>query len=97
DRRSIGVIDHVVVEVQIIVDHVLNQCTQQNYVSATANSDVTVRKCGSTCVARIDVNNTSTTLFGFSYPLETHGVRSEEHTSELQSRFDLVCHRLLDK
>src|SRR5699024_12163990 len=23
--------------------------------------------------------------------------RSEEHTSELQSRFDLVCHPLLDK
>src|SRR5699024_11288208 len=23
--------------------------------------------------------------------------RSEEHTSELQSRFDLVCHLLLDK
>src|SRR5699024_12530835 len=25
------------------------------------------------------------------------GERSEEHTSELQSRFDLVCRRLLDK
>src|SRR5699024_11410036 len=23
--------------------------------------------------------------------------RSEEHTSELQSRFDIVCHHLLDK
>src|SRR5699024_11315715 len=27
----------------------------------------------------------------------THALRSEEHTSELQSRFDLVCRRLLDK
>src|SRR5699024_10989284 len=27
----------------------------------------------------------------------THGVRSEEHTSELQSRFDLVCRLLLEK
>src|SRR5437868_9130006 len=26
-----------------------------------------------------------------------HGVRSEEHTSELQSRFDLVCRLLLEK
>src|SRR5699024_12804421 len=27
----------------------------------------------------------------------TFGVRSEEHTSELQSRFDLVCRLLLEK
>src|SRR5437868_8029814 len=26
-----------------------------------------------------------------------HGERSEEHTSELQSRFDLVCRLLLEK
>src|SRR5699024_11819378 len=26
-----------------------------------------------------------------------HGLRSEEHTSELQSRFDLVCRLLLEK
>src|SRR5438067_7348755 len=26
-----------------------------------------------------------------------HGMRSEEHTSELQSRFDLVCRLLLEK
>src|SRR5699024_12440167 len=29
--------------------------------------------------------------------LFNHGVRSEEHTSELQSRFDLVCRLLLEK
>src|SRR5207249_6421015 len=28
---------------------------------------------------------------------ETNGRRSEEHTSELQSRFDLVCRLLLEK
>src|SRR5699024_11502928 len=27
----------------------------------------------------------------------TEGLRSEEHTSELQSRFDLVCRLLLEK
>src|SRR5437868_11874201 len=27
----------------------------------------------------------------------TRSIRSEEHTSELQSRFDLVCRLLLDK
>src|SRR5207247_9815792 len=29
--------------------------------------------------------------------LDGHGVRSEEHTSELQSRVDLVCRLLLEK
>src|SRR5207249_5412301 len=28
---------------------------------------------------------------------DTHNLRSEEHTSELQSRFDLVCRLLLEK
>src|SRR5699024_12233889 len=30
-------------------------------------------------------------------PLTGSGARSEEHTSELQSRFDLVCRLLLEK
>src|SRR5699024_10958105 len=30
-------------------------------------------------------------------PEKFHGLRSEEHTSELQSRFDLVCRLLLEK
>src|SRR5437868_9905379 len=29
--------------------------------------------------------------------LTARGIRSEEHTSELQSRFDLVCRLLLEK
>src|SRR5699024_12121246 len=34
-------------------------------------------------------------FFTFNQTLE--GLRSEEHTSELQSRFDLVCRLLLEK
>src|SRR5207249_8345511 len=34
---------------------------------------------------------------GASSCCERHGIRSEEHTSELQSRFDLVCRLLLEK
>src|SRR5207249_11590697 len=30
-------------------------------------------------------------------PFRSYEVRSEEHTSELQSRFDLVCRLLLEK
>src|SRR5438067_9266752 len=32
-----------------------------------------------------------------SAPLHPRNIRSEEHTSELQSRFDLVCRLLLEK
>ena len=31
------------------------------------------------------------------YEFEYNIIRSEEHTSELQSRFDLVCRLLLEK
>src|SRR5438067_4592165 len=39
------------------------------------------------------------TLGGQRFPADTGvaGWRSEEHTSELQSRFDLVCRLLLEK
>src|SRR5699024_11401676 len=33
----------------------------------------------------------------FAYPNKRAKLRSEEHTSELQSRFDLVCRLLLEK
>src|SRR5437867_10769831 len=32
-----------------------------------------------------------------SSPASTYGMRSEEHTSELQSPYDLVCRLLLEK
>src|SRR5437868_7964139 len=37
--------------------------------------------------------------FGYGRPVVSTsiGIRSEEHTSELQSRFDLVCRLLLEK
>src|SRR5699024_11350724 len=41
------------------------------------------------CLCRIGFNSVSLALFP--------GCRSEEHTSELQSRFDLVCRLLLEK
>src|SRR5437868_7343880 len=45
-----------------------------------------------------EASTVMTTLDG--YPMARQGlagVRSEEHTSELQSRFDLVCRLLLEK
>src|SRR5699024_12076501 len=36
-------------------------------------------------------------LVGPDFILQDHHQRSEEHTSELQSRFDLVCRLLLEK
>src|SRR5699024_11629405 len=44
----------------------------------------------------VDGNGLYTDLQGFGIVL-FQGTRSEEHTSELQSRFDLVCRLLLEK
>src|SRR5207249_9427649 len=33
----------------------------------------------------------------FAYATNGRGIEIEEHTSELQSRFDVVCRRLLEK
>src|SRR5699024_2201198 len=43
-----------------------------------------------------DYTEIDSCLTGFLIP-ETDSQRSEEHTSELQSRFDLVCRLLLEK
>src|SRR5438067_9125276 len=45
--------------------------------------------------AGIGSNRHSTAVMNASVPSDP--VRSEEHTSELQSRFDLVCRLLLEK
>src|SRR5207249_5820163 len=48
--------------------------------------------------ARAQSPATLTTLYTFNqFPGDAEGIRSEEHTSELQSRFDLVCRLLLEK
>src|SRR5699024_12194707 len=53
--------------------------------------------CAVAAFIRVDPVNTSgpvtTSIFTSAYLL----IRSEEHTSELQSRFDLVCRLLLEK
>src|SRR5699024_12602789 len=47
---------------------------------------------------RIDGGGTDGGTGGGAHPARQHvDVRSEEHTSELQSRFDLVCRLLLEK
>src|SRR2546422_7619286 len=57
------------------------------------------------CVGRIPTISTSSPTFTFpcsirpvtTVPRELEGGRSEEHTSELQSRLHLVCRLLLEK
>src|SRR5699024_11457915 len=39
----------------------------------------------------------NTKIVGFTLLITAVAIRSEEHTSELQSRFDLVCRLLLEK
>src|SRR5699024_12207004 len=44
-------------------------------------------------------DNNITIIFSQAFKINVHSIfgRSEEHTSELQSRFDLVCRLLLEK
>src|SRR5699024_12039906 len=44
-----------------------------------------------------DLEGPDLVLEGDRHPEDEVGARSEEHTSELQSRFDLVCRLLLAK
>src|SRR5438105_9817428 len=49
------------------------------------------------CHAVIGVIKSTCSVFAWRSPLIAVDVRSEEHTSELQSRVDLVCRLLLEK
>src|SRR5699024_12564720 len=62
------------------------------------------RACGVCVRPTIPMTGTLTARWGVprgvpahSPPIPVIGIRSEEHTSELQSRFDLVCRLLLEK
>src|SRR5437868_12893026 len=46
---------------------------------------------------RRDLGHRGAQLLAAVTPVRAERVRSEEHTSELQSRFDLVCRLLLEK
>src|SRR5437868_12776018 len=63
--------------------------------------DLIARRYGNTAAREFldkvtKVGNGFLTLRGFSTSIDDED-RSEEHTSELQSRFDLVCRLLLEK
>src|SRR5699024_11821572 len=55
-------------------------------------ANITLKKGNSCCHG---INTTTHQLLGQKFLQQS--MRSEEHTSELQSRFDLVCRLLLEK
>src|SRR5699024_12400572 len=55
-------------------------------------SRMLILSCSSRCAFMAALKNSALVIPGISL-----GYRSEEHTSELQSRFDLVCRLLLEK
>src|SRR5699024_9010838 len=69
---------------------------KENLSKGMSNHEATndaLRKAGKTILY-----SGSSILIGFSaLGLANFSIRSEEHTSELQSRFDLVCRLLLEK
>src|SRR5699024_11355644 len=51
----------------------------------------------SSSYASLHINTSRSRMEYSDFPMPEHLPRSEEHTSELQSRFDLVCRLLLEK
>src|SRR2546422_8426125 len=65
-----------------------------SYARVCTTDECRYRLCGITVAPRIPIAMNS--LSG-SARMEAWGTRSEEHTSELQSRLHLVCRLLLEK
>src|SRR3712207_7161333 len=70
-----------------------------NLVPGDANDafDVFVRDTVAGTTTRVSLTDAGAPANGFSYQPAVSGDRSEEHTSELQSRQYLVCRLLLEK
>src|SRR5699024_11884730 len=62
-----------------------------------AAPDTTPRRRASTCSPAPSAWSSTARRSGSSRSPPAWSARSEEHTSELQSRFDLVCRLLLEK
>src|SRR5207253_4264146 len=72
-----------------------NCCTRQEHRSRSSSSSPRATRCASTpCGSRSTANLLRTTS---TAPKSSRPCRSEEHTSELQSRGHLVCRLLLEK
>ena len=80
-------------EIQVIIQHVLDNRAEQYHVRATANADVAVRKGRRTRITRINVNNPRAALLGFNDPLETHWV-AFSHVRTLNDNAVRICHIL---
>src|SRR5699024_11998549 len=61
------------------------------YLPRAECSKIAAKFCGKNPVSPVDICRL------LRYNKHRSGQRSEEHTSELQSRFDLVCRLLLEK
>src|SRR5699024_3489978 len=59
--------------------------------------DVVARELGFECAVDNSLDGTAARDFAAEFAFVATTIRSEEHTSELQSRFDLVCRLLLEK
>src|SRR5207249_10236517 len=78
---------------------ILNEYAPEHLILACANADDLagqVINAGSVFLGNYSPEAVGDYAGGTNHTLPTNG-RSEEHTSELQSRFDLVCRLLLEK
>ena len=76
------------------LDNSLDIVVMNEVIEHVNNDHTTLRE-----ISRVLRNGGSCIIFAPNklFPFETHGIRSEEHTSELQSLVNLVCRLLLEK
>src|SRR5699024_11994507 len=77
-------------------DKLINQAIDQVYAGEKINLDLSpiVNNVGTSVNSQLAQYGLSTSMLPAG---SSSAIRSEEHTSELQSRFDLVCRLLLEK
>src|SRR5437867_2426544 len=104
NRRGVCVMHDVLAEFFVILQNVVDQPAQEKNVRTCAQGNPNVGHRRSAVKSRINMNDLRPALARLNHPLKSHGMvfrhrrsRSEEHTSELQSPYDLVCRLLLEK
>ncbi len=75
ERRGVRVVDDVVLEVALRLEHVADEAAEERDVRARADGEVQVGELARAAVARVDVDDLRAALLGLHHPAEADRVR----------------------
>ncbi len=78
EKTGIGICLHVLLEVQVILQDVVDEAAQEGDISADANGHVDISHLRGTRKVRIDVNDRRAALLRCHHPAEAHGMAFSE-------------------